>query len=316
MSELIQLQDVSKRYGKGKMTVDAVRELGLTIRKGEAFGLVGESGSGKSTIGKMMIGLETPTGGSMSYMGNSLWQKGKFRSPRPGELQIVFQDPQSSLDPRMSVKDIILEPLYALPAAERKAKGSKEKLHALIRRVGLKEEHLPRYPHEFSGGQRQRIAIARALITDPSFIVLDEPTSALDVSVQAQVLNLLKELKKERNLTYLFISHNMSVIQYMCDRIGVLYKGLLVEAGPARDLFRQPEHPYTRILLSSLPSVHEEPAQRIEFAPPAADGSGAACVFYDRCPLRQPVCLEAPAFSEKEKDWSCACHLAGVKAHV
>ncbi|AJY74401.1 oligopeptide/dipeptide ABC transporter ATP-binding protein [Paenibacillus beijingensis] len=316
MNDLIQMRQVGKRFGKGKQLVHAVQEMTMSIRQGEAFGLVGESGSGKSTIGKMLIGLEMPTEGSITYLGESLWNKGKFHSPRPGQIQIVFQDPQSSLDPRMTVKDIILEPLHALPAAERKDKGAEAKLHALIKRVGLKEEHLYRYPHEFSGGQRQRIAIARALITDPSFIVLDEPTSALDVSVQAQVLNLLKELKKERNLTYLFISHNMSVIRYMCDRIAVLYKGKLVEVGPAGELFRQPDHPYTRILLSSLPSVYEETTQGIGFAEPAADGGSGACVFYQKCPLRQNICLKAPLFAEKEQDWGCACHLLEVNANV
>ncbi|AJY76973.1 ABC transporter ATP-binding protein [Paenibacillus beijingensis] len=255
MNELIQIQQVQKRYGKGKKTVTAVQEANLSILQGEAFGLVGESGSGKSTIGKMLIGLEDPTSGNISYLGSPLWKKGRFQNPRAGEIQIVFQDPQSSLDPRMTVRDIILEPLYALSRSERQARGGPSRLHSLMKRVGLKEEHLSRYPHEFSGGQRQRIAIARALITDPSFIVLDEPTSALDVSVQAQVLNLLKELKKERNLTYLFISHNMAVIRYMCDRVAVMSRGEIVETGPSRSLFENPNHLYTRTLLSSLPSI-------------------------------------------------------------
>jgi oligopeptide/dipeptide ABC transporter ATP-binding protein len=216
----------------------------------------------------------------------------------------------------MTVKDIILEPLYALPFTERKEKGSHTRLHSLIKRVGLKEEHLSRYPHEFSGGQRQRIAIARALITDPSFIVLDEPTSALDVSVQAQVLNLLKELKKERNLTYLFISHNMAVIRYMCDRIAVMYKGKIVEVGPSQSMFKQPDHPYTRILLSSLPSVYDESAQGIGFAEPAWNGEENACVFYQKCPSRQDICLQSPDFAEKETDWGSACHFREVNKSV
>jgi len=223
--DLIQFHQVEKRYG----SLRAVRKADFSIRRGEAFGLVGESGSGKSTIGNMLIGLTPPSDGMITYMGKPLWKNRSFQNPRPGELQIVFQDPQSSLNPRMTVRDILLEPLYAFSAAERKEKGSPERLASLIKQVGLKEEHLSRYPHEFSGGQRQRIAIARALITDPSFLILDEPTSALDVSVQAQILNLLKELKKERKLTYLFISHNMSVIRYMCDRIAVMYKGDVVE---------------------------------------------------------------------------------------
>ncbi len=263
MNELVQIQQVLKRYGKGKQSVTAVQEVNLSIHQGEAFGLVGESGSGKSTIGKMLIGLEVPTSGSITYLGNAIWNKGRFLNPRTGEIQIVFQDPQSSLDPRMKVKDIILEPLYALSSNERKERAEAGRLHSLIKRVGLREEHLSRYPHEFSGGQRQRIAIARALITDPSFIILDEPTSALDVSIQAQVLNLLKELKKERNLTYLFISHNMAVIRYMCDRVAVMYKGEIVEVGASRSLFEHPSHPYTQKLLSSLPSIDGESKREV-----------------------------------------------------
>lgn len=266
MQEKIVMQQAHKQFGKGKYLVHAVQDLDLSIKQGETFGLVGESGSGKSTVGKMLTGLEPPCGGTITYLGNSLWKKGVFQSPRPGEIQIVFQDPQSSLDPRMTVRDIVLEPLYALPVSERKEKGSPARLHELMTKVGLKEEHLSRYPHEFSGGQRQRIAIARSLITDPSFVVLDEPTSALDVSVQAQVLNLLKELKKERNLTYLFISHNMAVIRYMSDRMAVMYKGRIVEVGPSQQIFKQPSHPYTKILLASLPSVYADSLRSCHFS--------------------------------------------------
>ena len=248
--ELIRFHQVEKRYG----TLRAVRRADFSIRRGEVFGLVGESGSGKSTIANMLIGLTPPSGGTITYRENPLAEKVLPHAPAR-ELQIVFQDPQSSLNPRMTVREILLEPLYAFRAAERKEKGSPERLASLMEQVGLKEEHLARYPHEFSGGQRQRIAIARALITDPSVLILDEPTSALDVSVQAQILNLLKKLKNERNLTYLFISHNMSVIRYMCDRVAVIYKGKIVEIAPTAEMFRRPGHPYTRILLSSLPGV-------------------------------------------------------------
>lgn len=317
MSEpIITFENVQKLYGKKTHTVQAVAGASFSIRRGEAFGLVGESGSGKSTLGKMVIGLDEPTKGQVSYLGASLWEKKKFRRPSAGEMQIVFQDPQSSLDPRMTVQDIILEPLLALPQALRKEKGGRERLLALIKRVGLKEDHLSRHPHEFSGGQRQRIAIARALVTDPDFLILDEPTSALDVSVQAQVLNLLKELKRERNLTYLFISHNMSVIRYMCDRMAVMYKGHIVEIGPSREMFAEPRHPYTRILLSSLPSVHGDMAGTMGFAPETA-GSASSCIFYSRCPQRQNLCRDvAPAFQE-HGGWGSACHVAAeVEAHV
>jgi peptide/nickel transport system ATP-binding protein/oligopeptide transport system ATP-binding protein len=231
MNPLLQVSELAKEYRKGNQSFHAVSQVAFSIARGETFGLIGESGSGKSTVAKMITGLEPPTDGTVLYEGAALWTAHKFNRLKPGEMQIVFQDPQSSLDPRMRVQSIITEPLQALPPAERKAKGATQRLHALITRVGLKVEHLNRFPHEFSGGQRQRIAIARALITDPAFVVLDEPTSALDVSVQAHVLNLLQELKRERNLTYLFISHNMSVIRYMCDRMAVMKKGRIVESG-------------------------------------------------------------------------------------
>ncbi|WP_126425466.1 ATP-binding cassette domain-containing protein [Brevibacillus marinus] len=256
MEAILQVNQVTKVYGTGKQRVQAVESATFAICRGETFGLIGESGSGKSTLGKLIVGLEPPTTGELIYRGQSLWQGNRFVRQKPGEIQIVFQDPQSSLDPRMTIREIIREPLLALPAGERKEKGSEERLRQLIKRVGLKEEQLSRYPHEFSGGQRQRIAIARALITDPQFVVLDEPTSALDVSVQAQVLNLLKELKRERNLTYLFISHNMAVIRYMCDRMAVMYKGNIVEQGKTGEIFARPAHDYTRTLLSSLPNLY------------------------------------------------------------
>ena len=259
---MIEITNLEKEYKTGKRTMIAVKSVNLTIHEGEILGIVGESGSGKSTLGKMIIGLEAPTSGTITYNQKALWQKNKYLRPRPGEIQTVFQDPQSSLDPRMRVKDIIMEPLLGLPSPDRKEKGDLKRLVELMKRVGLKEEHLDRFPHEFSGGQRQRIAIARALITDPSFIVLDEPTSALDVSVQAQVLNLLKELQRERQLTYLFISHNMEVIRYMCKRVAVMYKGELVEVGETQDLFENPQHPYTEKLLSSVLSVQTEEIAR------------------------------------------------------
>ncbi|MFP3919623.1 ATP-binding cassette domain-containing protein [Lysinibacillus telephonicus] len=255
---MIEISQLEKIYSTGKDSMIAVKSTNLTINEGEILGIVGESGSGKSTLGKMIIGLEEPSKGSIAYKGQQLWNKQKYNRVQAGEIQTVFQDPQSSLDPRMTVKDIILEPLLALPKLQRRTKGSKERLLQLIKRVGLKEEHLDRYPHEFSGGQRQRIAIARALITDPTFIVLDEPTSALDVSVQAQVLNLLKELQQERNLTYLFISHNMSVIRYMCQRVAVMFKGEMVEIGYTKELFENPQHPYTQKLLSSVLTIQKD----------------------------------------------------------
>lgn len=253
---MIEIKQIQKIYTNGKHLTKAVGPVNMDIRQGEILGLVGESGSGKSTLGKMLIGLEAPTSGTINYRGKPLWEKKKYKRIRPGEIQSVFQDPQSSLDPRMRIKDIILEPLLGLPGSKRKEKANPERLRKLIHRVGLKEEHLSRLPHEFSGGQRQRIAIARALVTEPTFLVLDEPTSALDVSIQAQILNLLKELQQERQLTYLFISHNMSVIRYMCERVAVMYKGDIVEIGITKEIFENPQHPYSKKLLSSVLSVN------------------------------------------------------------
>lgn len=306
---MIDIHQVRKTFKTGAIKIDAVKDSNLSIQQGETVGLVGESGSGKSTLGKMLSGLETPTDGMITYKGIELWKKQKFKRSRPGEIQTVFQDPQSSLDPRMRVKDIILEPLLALNTKDRKEKGKMERLIYLMKRVGLKEDHMDRYPHEFSGGQRQRIAIARALITDPQFIILDEPTSALDISVQAQVLNLLKELKREKNLTYLFISHNMSVIRYMCDRVAVMYKGKIVEIGPVQSIFQNPKHPYTKILLSSLPSLFEETKEKINFSHPASLSSESACVFYQKCPLRQKICLTEPGNQPASENHTFSCHL-------
>ncbi|MBU8878281.1 ABC transporter ATP-binding protein [Bacillus sp. FJAT-29790] len=309
MQAIIEMTHVQKHYHKGKLTVKALDNMSISIFEGEVLGLVGESGSGKSTFGKLIIGLESPTAGEILYHGNPLWKRNKYIRRKPGELQTVFQDPQSSLDPRMTIKEIILEPLYALDKIERKKKGSYDNLLNLIKRVGLKEEYLDRYPHEFSGGQRQRIAIARALITDPSFIVLDEPTSALDVSVQAQVLNLLKELKEERGLTYLFISHNMSVIKFMCSQVAVLYKGNIVEMGQTDQLFNNPRHPYTKILLSSLPSLFENHQQSMEgFAESIQPENQTSCVFYEKCPKRTEKCLISPVFEVKDQNHLAACH--------
>lgn len=299
MNVLMELNCIHKVYKSGSQENHAVNNVTININQGEVLGLVGESGSGKSTLGKMLVGLEPPSDGTINYSGKLLWNKKKFKRPHPGEIQTVFQDPQSSLDPRMKVKSIILEPLYALSSKQRKEKGNDNRLLKLIRRVGLKEEQLERYPYEFSGGQRQRIAIARALITDPSFVVLDEPTSALDVSVQAQVLNLLKKLRSEEQLTYLFISHNMSVIRYMCDRIAVMYKGTIVEIGSAREVFDHPRHPYTKILLSALPHIQQETVISITFAEQEPAGQ-EACVFFERCPLRQEKCHHAPVFEDEE----------------
>lgn len=251
---MLEVKDLVKHFDK----VKAANHVSFSIPEGTTYGLVGESGSGKSTIGNMIIGLLEPTSGEILLNGKSLWKKGQYDRPKQGKMQVVFQDPQSSLDARMSIKQIVTEPLRALPKEVRKEKSKKEYLAQLMKTVGLNEDHLERSPHEFSGGQRQRIAIARAIISDPDFLILDEPTSALDVSVQAQILNLLKSLQRDRHLTYLFISHDMSVIQYMCDRVGVLFHGDLVEEADTEELYSSPKEAYTQRLLHSLPKLFEK----------------------------------------------------------
>jgi ABC-type glutathione transport system ATPase component len=233
----------------------ATNQVSFVVRTGEVFGLVGESGCGKSTLANLIMGLETLDGGKIQYKGNVIASKGRANGFPFGDIQIVFQDPRSSLDPRMRIRDIILEPLRTVSAERRDKYGNQSALESLLKQVGLRSDHLNRFPHEFSGGQRQRIAIARALVTRPSLVILDEPTSALDVSVQAQVINLLKSLQKEFGLTYLFISHNMGVVKYFCDRVGVLYKGELLEVGATEQIFSAPTADYTRKLLASVPFV-------------------------------------------------------------
>jgi ATPase components of various ABC-type transport systems, contain duplicated ATPase len=248
MEDILNIQGLKKVFGK----FSALNGVSFNLIKGETFGLVGESGSGKSTIANTIIGIHSPTEGEVLFNGTKLWKENKYQCGEYGKIQIVFQDPRSSLDPRMTIRKIITEPLIPLSKENRKDKGSQENLIKLMKSVGLKEEQLDRYPHEFSGGQRQRIAIARAIITDPEVLILDEPTSALDVSVQAQILNLLKDIQKEKKITYLFISHNMAVIKYVSNRVGVLYKGDFVEMGNTKDVFNCPKHDYTQKLISSI----------------------------------------------------------------
>lgn len=248
METILEIKDLKKVFGN----FPALKGVSFKLDKGETFGLVGESGSGKSTIANIIVGIHPPSSGNVTFKEKDLWQKNKYSCGGYGKIQIVFQDPRSSLDPRMTIKSIISEPLLALPKEIRKQKGSRENLAGLIKSVGLQEQHLDRYPHEFSGGQRQRIAIARAIITEPEVLILDEPTSALDVSVQAQILNLLKDIQKEKNMTYLFISHNMAVIKYISNRVGVLYKGEFVETGDSKEVLNSPKHDYTKRLISSI----------------------------------------------------------------
>ncbi|MBX2860746.1 MAG: ATP-binding cassette domain-containing protein [Vampirovibrio sp.] len=256
---LIQLEKLSKHFPihKGFFNqkvgeIKAVTEVDLTIHRGETLGLVGESGCGKSTIGRSILQLLRPSNGKVLLENRDLTQlsTGQLRPVRK-DMQIVFQNPYSSLNPRMTVGDIVAEPLEIHRIL--KGKALKDRVFELLDMVGLPKDAYGRYPHEFSGGQRQRVGIARAIALNPKFIVADEPVSALDVSVQAQILNLLDDLKKEFNLTYLFIAHNLSVVEYISDRVAVMYLGKIVEVAPAKELYEKPLHPYTQALLSAIP---------------------------------------------------------------
>jgi ABC-type glutathione transport system ATPase component len=240
-------------YRGGRLTTRAARDVSLELQRGDAFGLVGESGSGKTTLARMIMGLERPDSGTISIAGRAVTGR---RSDFPyGRVQIVFQDPRSSLDPRMTIRDILREPLRGLDRELRRALGTDPALREMLERVGMHPDHLGRRSHQFSGGQRQRIAIARALVTRPTLVVLDEPTSALDVSIQAQILNLLRALQAEYELTYLFISHDLAVVRHLCNRVAVISRGEIVESGPTRQIFDAPGHEYTQRLLAAAPRL-------------------------------------------------------------
>ena len=255
MSEyLLEARELTKEFpAAGKKTVHAVSGISLQIRKGETLGLVGESGCGKSTLGRLLIRTLQPTSGEVLFRGQSVTRmKDSEFKPLRKEMQLVFQDPYASLDPRMTVRDLIAEPIETWRLCRTREEVTARVL-GLLDAVGVPGEFLYRYPHQFSGGQRQRIGIARAIAADPAFIVCDEPVSALDVSIQNQILNLLKELKSTRNLTCLFISHDLSVVRYLADRVCVMFLGKICETGPTEEIYLRPKHPYTRFLLDAVP---------------------------------------------------------------
>jgi oligopeptide/dipeptide ABC transporter ATP-binding protein len=313
--ELSKLFPIGSRLTKRRAggSVHAVDGVSVAVEAGTTLGLVGESGCGKSTLGRMIVRLLDPTAGDVLYDGVELrgLPRADWRRLRP-EIQMVFQDTQSSLDPRLTVESTICEPLRLnerLRGADLVARAAE-----LVERVGLGLHHLQSYPHELSGGQRQRVVIARALATKPKLLVLDEPTSALDVSVQAQILNLLKDLQDELQLTYVFISHNLTVVRGMSDVVAVMYLGRVVESGPAEEVFSRPLHPYTRMLLASIPRPDPRiRRQRMDGAGelPRPEDPPAGCHFHPRCPRAEERCrVETPDLSEYAPDHAAACHFA------
>lgn len=299
----------------GVGVIRAVDGVSLQIQRGETLGLVGESGCGKSTLARMILRLEAPTAGQIRFEGEDILAlKGSALKAFRRKVQMVFQDPYSSLNPRQTAGGIIEEPLHIHPHPGGQAE-IKKKLRELASVVGLDEEQLTRYPHEFSGGQRQRIGIARALILKPRLVIADEPVSALDVSIRAQILNLLKRLQREFDLTYLFITHDLGVVRHMSDRIAVMYLGKIVELGGAEQVCGAPVHPYTKALLSAVPSMDPlKKSQRTVLCGemPSAVAQAQGCAFYPRCPVRIGICEQQEPLLEQDGagHWA-ACHRSG-----
>jgi oligopeptide/dipeptide ABC transporter ATP-binding protein len=301
VTRLVDLDTVVKHFpvkGTGR-TIHAVNGVSLEIAPGETLGIVGESGCGKSTLGRLVLRLIEADSGEIRFEGEDLRRlsPAALRAVRR-KMQIVFQDPYASLDPRQSVGDILAEPLVIHGIGNRKSRRAR--VEELLRLVGLPDDAAGRYPHEFSGGQRQRIGIARAIALEPKLIVADEPVSALDVSIQSQILNLLVDLKRALGLSYLFISHDLSVIEHVSDRVAVMYLGRIVETGRADDLYANPAHPYTQALISAIPEPDpDRPRQRIVLAGdvPNPESLPPGCPFHPRCPKAMPQCAQVPPVS-------------------
>ncbi len=313
---LLEVKDLKRHFDLGKNQIlKAVDGISFEIYQGETFGLVGESGCGKSTAGRTIMGLYNRTDGEVSYGGRNVHEMGeKERYEFLRNMQMIFQDPYASLNPRSTVFEIIAEPME-VHGLHKKKEVMQRRVYQLLEDVGLNRDHANRYPHEFSGGQRQRIGIARALALDPDFIIADEPISALDVSVQAQVVKLLQKLQKDKGLTYLFIAHDLSMVKYISDRIGVMYLGNMVELTTSDQLYANPLHPYTLALLSAIPIPDpdiEESRERmlLEGELPSPINPPSGCVFRTRCPHAMEVCGQVkPAWQEQEPGHFVACHL-------
>ncbi|MCA3338567.1 MAG: ATP-binding cassette domain-containing protein [Roseomonas sp.] len=294
--------------GEGKRILRAVDGVNLSVPKGTTLSLVGESGCGKSTVARLAVGLYRPSAGQVMFDGRDL-AEARAASDQRRRMQMIFQDPYASLNPRWRVRDIIAEPIRAFGLLPNRA-AEQAKVAELLTQVGLSPLDGHKFPHEFSGGQRQRISIARALSSNPEFLVCDEPTSALDVSVQAQILNLMKELQSRMGLTYLFISHNLAVVRQVSDRIGVMYLGRIAELAPAESLFRRPRHPYTRALMEAIPDLDMTGRVRIpvggEVPSPITPPTG--CAFHPRCPLAGPRCKAERPELKPAGDAMVACH--------
>lgn len=316
---LLQVSNLKKEFpikggvfGKTINTVKAVNGVSFTLHKGETLGIVGESGCGKSTTGKLLLRLFEPTDGEILFENENIltFSKEKMRKVRR-DMQMVFQDPFASLNPRHSVEKILEEPLivHGLYTKEERRK----KVREILEIVGLRKEHAKRYPHQFSGGQRQRIGIARALMTNPKLIIADEPVSALDVSIQSQVLNLLKDLQKQFDLTYVFISHDLGVVRHISDRVGVMYLGHLVELTDSEELYENPLHPYTKGLISAVPIAdpnYEREKITIKGDIPSPSNPPSGCVFHTRCYACMDICKkEKPELKQMDHGHYVACHL-------
>ena len=316
---LIELRDVRKYFYKGGLTagkkqcIRAVDGFSLDIYQGQNIGLVGESGCGKSTLGRTILNLYPATSGTVTYKGTEI-EKLSFRQMRPyrKEMQMIFQDPYASLNPRRTILQSMEEPLELFKIGTKAER--REKVLELLNEVGIGREHLNKYPHEMSGGQRQRIAIARSIILEPKFVVADEPVSALDVSVRSQVLNLMKELQREHELSYLFISHDLSVVRYLCDKVVVMYLGKVMECADKHELFDHPAHPYSQALLSAIPvpDVHRKTKRIVlEGDLPSPSNPPEGCVFHTRCRYATEQCkTECPQLRQLREGHQVACHHA------